>query len=495
MNMGWGNKSDEQYVALTWKGDNSAASLIALVERHGKNPELVITAMMSVVPRHVLITLGLEKGRKHKRSMLVRKWEQKLVERKFIKGWEKTECTGDKDVLKRTKNNWKALVAYVPLDEVLDVHYKDGNAPVTEGTLRRFEENVSEQHEEVKDALNEQGKDIKKKVVEAATDIRDGVGKVLVGTAEMLVEDQKKNRDKIIARGDQNTAALSGQMHEMQQQLALQNQVMMHIAGAIGLPEEVRQQFALGGGQGQLVLAGDSAPPDLELGRSPTVAQTPLPNEREVEPTPRVSPLGKAKGYATVLPRALKLELLDVVASDLSPEEKELVADAPDLGYASGLMPKTALEELYVCAEEHLANSGDWKTPKPKDTRRVADSLMPRDRFSPESPESESEAEAPALDDDNIVEEAPPQEATALSPVDAPPPADIASPAPAPAAEDDKGGVKALSTPARPTLERQIASVSRQFWEKHEKGKLRKIKDRTNKPSPLPQPSPPAEEG
>ena len=144
MKMGWSNKSDEQYVALTWKGDNSAASLIALVERHGKNPELVITAMMSVVPRHVLITLGLEKGRKHKRSMLVRKWEQKLVEMKFIKGWEKTECTGDKDVLKRTKNNWKALVAYVPLDEVLDVHYKDGNAPVTEGALRRFEENVSE---------------------------------------------------------------------------------------------------------------------------------------------------------------------------------------------------------------------------------------------------------------------------------------------------------------------------------------------------------------
>ena len=133
MKMGWGNKSDEHYVALTWKGDNSAASLIALVERHGKNPELVITAMMSVAPRHVLITLGLEKGRKYKRPMLVRKWEQKLVEMKFIKGWEKTECTGDKDVLKRTKNNWKALVAYVPLDEVLDVHYKDGNAPVTEG--------------------------------------------------------------------------------------------------------------------------------------------------------------------------------------------------------------------------------------------------------------------------------------------------------------------------------------------------------------------------
>ena len=30
MNMGWGNKSDEQYVALTWIGDNSTDSLIAL---------------------------------------------------------------------------------------------------------------------------------------------------------------------------------------------------------------------------------------------------------------------------------------------------------------------------------------------------------------------------------------------------------------------------------------------------------------------------------
>ena len=110
--------------------------------------------------------------------------------------------------------------------------------------------------------------------------------------------------------------------------------------------------------------------------------QTPLPNEREVEPTPRVSPLGKAKGYATVLPRELKLELLDAVAADLSFEEKESVADAPDLGYASGLMPKHALEEFYVRAEEHLANSGDWKTPKPKDTR-VADSLGHATGFSP----------------------------------------------------------------------------------------------------------------
>ena len=137
-------------------------------------------------------------------------------------------------------------------------------------------------------------------------------------------------------------------------------------------------------------------------------------------------------------------------------------------------------------------------------------SLLRGDRPSPESPEAYDDdddddaiveeaplqgAVAAAALDHETVDEAPLQEATALSPVDAPPPADIASPAPAPAAEDDKGGVKALSTPARPTLERQIASVSRQFWEKHEEGKLRKIKDRTNKPSPLPQPSPPAEEG
>jgi hypothetical protein len=426
MKMGWGNKSDEHYVALTWKGDNSAASLIALVERHGKNPELVITAMMSVAPRHVLITLGLEKGRKYKRPMLVRKWEQKLVEMKFIKGWEKTECTGDKDVLKRTKNNWKALVAYVPLDEVLDVHYKDGNAPVTEGTLRRFEENVSEQHEEVKDALNEKGEDIKKTVKWGTMYTKKHNEVLAVEQAKAMSKDVKQNAEKVIARGDQNTAALRGDMHEMRQQMALQNRVMMHLVGAIGsLPEEVRQQLALGGGQGQLVLAGNSAPPDLELGRSPTVPQTPLPNEREVEPASDgardsqgnwCSPLGKAKGYATVLPRDLKLELLDAVAVDLSLEEKVSVADAPDLGYASGLMPKSALEEFYVRAEEHIANSGDWKTPKPKDTKRVADSLLPRDRFSPESPESESEAEAPALgdgdgdDDDTIVAEAPPRE-------------------------------------------------------------------------------------
>jgi hypothetical protein len=93
-------------------------------------------------------------------------------------------------------------------------------------------------------------------------------------------------------------------------------------------------------------------------------------------------------------------------------------------------------------------------------------SLFGNEQPSPASPESESEAEAPALDDDNIVDEAPPQEATALSPVDAPPPADIASPAPVPVPVDDlnvaspEGGVDTTAAFFTPVPSTQPASGS-----------------------------------
>ena len=130
------NKSKEQYVALRWKGDNSVASLVALCTRHDKKPELVITAMTSIAPRHVLITLGLEKGRQFKRLTLIRKWEPALVEENLIPGWVKTECTGGEDVLVRCESNWKALIAFVPLEEVLEIEFKDGAMDVATAALK-----------------------------------------------------------------------------------------------------------------------------------------------------------------------------------------------------------------------------------------------------------------------------------------------------------------------------------------------------------------------
>ena len=130
------NKSKEQYVALRWKGDNHVASLVALCTRHDKKPELVITAMTSIAPRHVLITLGLEKGRQFKRLTLIRKWEPALVEENLIPGWVKTECTGGEDVLVRCESNWKALIAFVPLEEVLEIEFKDGAMDVATAALK-----------------------------------------------------------------------------------------------------------------------------------------------------------------------------------------------------------------------------------------------------------------------------------------------------------------------------------------------------------------------
>ena len=93
-------------------------------------------------------------------------------------------------------------------------------------------------------------------------------------------------------------------------------------------------------------------------------------------------------------------------------------------------------------------------------------SLFGNEQLSPASPESPQEAVAAAALDDTIVAEAPPQEATALSPVDAPPLADIASPVPAPAAEDDlhvaspQGGVDATAALFTPLPPAQPASGS-----------------------------------
>ena len=72
--------------------------------------------------------------------------------------------------------------------------------------------------------------------------------------------------------------------------------------------------------------------------------------------------------------------------------------------------------------------------------------------------------------------------------------ADIASPAPTPAAEDFKGGVKAFSTPVRGGLEWQATSVAKKLMKKREDGVLDSPDTRMKRPGftpgPLPPPSP-----
>ena len=68
--------------------------------------------------------------------------------------------------------------------------------------------------------------------------------------------------------------------------------------------------------------------------------------------------------------------------------------------------------------------------------------------------------------------------------------ADIASPAPTPAAEDFKGGVKAFSTPVRGGLEWQATSVAKKLRKKQERGKLDSPDTRVKNPKKLPKPSP-----
>ena len=359
-----------------------------------------------------------------------------IAKKKKIKGYtfQENVLGSKKDMEKGCAAAGQAIFAHCPgLDAVLTLEVK---RDTPEGEQRRQDMFAVGDiiTQKVREGQQQQTNKIEKKVAEATKEAKEYNAKLAAEQLMIQREEAKLRDEKLMAHQDQNTAMIVDVVKN-NNALAEENRALR-----LELQEAHERERAL-----QQALPGSSLP-ELEQAESGQLA---LQNEHQVEPP--------SAGSDTL-----------------------------------GVTPRTNSVEIRRALGREF-------------------SLLRGDRPSPESPESSQEADddddaiveaaplqgavAAAALDHETVDEAPLQEAIALSPVDAPSPADIASPAPVPAAEDDKGGVKALSTPARPTLERQIASVSRQFWEKHEEGKLRKIKDRTNKPSPLPQPSPPAEEG
>ena len=361
--------------------------------------------------------------------------KEQIEKNKLIEGYTlANKVRGSEKEIKKLETVGQKIFAYCPgLDAVLTLKVK---RDTPDGEERRQDMFAVGDiiTQKIHEGQQQQTNKIEKKVAEATKEAKEYNAKLAAEQLMIQREEAKLRDERLMAHQDQNTAMIVDVVKN-NNALAEENRALR-----LELQEAHERERAL-----QQALPGSSLP-ELEQAESGQLA---LQNEHQVEPP--------SAGSDTL-----------------------------------GVTPRTNSVEIRRALGREF-------------------SLLRGDRPSPESPESSQEADddddaiveaaplqgavAAAALDHETVDEAPLQEATALSPVDAPPPADIASPAPAPAAEDDKGGVKALSTPARPTLERQIASVSRQFWEKHEEGKLRKIKDRTNKPSPLPQPSPPAEEG
>ena len=444
---------------IKFKAGQSDTTLIAKCRANGVEADVVVTALTSVVPPDVHRRVFGGRGRQFAHVGVLKRLERDIVQKKLIPGWEQHEfCRGPAKLVECCEENWRALVDYAGVDEVFDFKL------INESTVSQVEL-IRDEIDGLHGAFVEQGEDIKKKVVEAATDISKGVGKVLVAQSEVLVAEGRDNKNEIKEtvnqRADQQMAFNAKMRQEMEQARLDREEAKRERLEAkrerMALTLQMKRMNRL-----LVQHAADQPLPELESEQLAFEYQ-----DRGAEPV-LTSPRGSSY---------------------------ERLVEPPSAGSGTlGVTPRTNSTEICRALGPKF-------------------SLLRDDRPSPESPEAYDDddddddddaiveeaplqgAVAAAALDHETVDEAPLQEATALSPVDAPPPADIASPAPAPAAEDDKGGVKALSTPARPTLERQIASVSRQFWEKHEEGKLRKIKDRTNKPSPLPQPSPPAEEG
>ena len=347
-----------QNLTLAWKGDNSVESFEALCKRHGKNNFHAAAAMTSIVPRHVLRKLFGARS-KYAHSTLVKRYLRALVEDKLMPGWEKTKnCTGPPALMKTCEDNWKALVAYVPVDVVLVIDlYEDQNLL-----------------EQVQDTLNENREDIKKTVTAATEDAKDFTERVALDQTTVLAGEVKKNTEKVIVRNDQNAAAVAGRVQALEQKVDVLAPLPAAVM-ALSLQLERQNDLEEARQRAEFEAARNRALPESEW--------QPESEELALEYQDR--------GAEAVL-----------TSSHGSSYERQV--EPPSAGSGTlGVTPRTN-------------STGICRALGPKF------SLLRDDRPSPESPESESEAEAPALDDDDdddmIVVEVPLQEDVAPATLD-----------------------------------------------------------------------------
>ena len=371
-----------QNLTLAWKGDNSVESFEALCKRHGKNNFHAAAAMTSIAPRHVLRKLFGARS-KYAHSTLVKRYLRALVEDKLIPGWKQTKnCTGPPTLMKTCEDNWKALVAYVPVDVVLVIDlYEDQNLL-----------------EQVQDTLSENREDIKKTVTAATEEAKDFTEKVTMGQTTVLAGEVRKNTEKVIVRSDQNAAAVAGRVQALEQKV----DVLAPLPAAVmALSLQLKRQNDLEEARqrAELEAARNSPLPELEAEKSEKLALEY--QDRGAEPV-LTSPHGSSY-ERLVEPPSAGSDMLGVTPRTESMDVRRALRFSSIFGneQPSPASPESPQEDV---AADALDDKAVAEAPAPVLLERG----MP----------TGAKAAAAALDDDKTVTEVPPREVLAPEALD-----------------------------------------------------------------------------
>jgi len=124
--------------------------------------------------------------------------KEQIEKNKLIKGYTVAKkARGSEREIKKLETVGQKIFAYCPgLDAVLELGRtsEDANAEATREIVLAASAVATKQ---LREGQQQQTNKIEKKVVEAATDIRDGVGQVLVAQSEVLVAEGRDNKNEV----------------------------------------------------------------------------------------------------------------------------------------------------------------------------------------------------------------------------------------------------------------------------------------------------------
>lgn len=330
--------------------------------------------------------------------------KEQIEKNKLIKGYTVAKkARGSEREIKKLETVGQKIFAYCPgLDAVLELGRtsEDANAEATREIVLAASAVATKQ---LREGQQQQTNKIEKKVVEAATDIRDGVGQVLVAQSEVLVAEGRDNKNEvketvnqradeqmafnaeILAAVNNNNALAEENRALRSENRALREQRAFEQSGQLALDDQaygepvqaelVEPSSGDGDTVGALVWTprtsstgirvGLRAPSLLERDRSP---ESPA-SQEEAEAVP-VAALDETFAVAPPL-EAVEAALDDETVTQAPPREAEalddkLVADAPPQGTARAVGGATRstrenlLQDVIACAQGRINCPREW---------------------------------------------------------------------------------------------------------------------------------------
>jgi len=311
--------------------------------------------------------------------------KEQIEKNKLIEGYTlANKVRGSEKEIKKLETVGQKIFAYCPgLDAVLKLGCKseDANAEATREIVLEASAVATKQ---LREGQQQQTNKIKKTVVEAATDIRDGVGKVLVTQSKVLVAEGRDNKKEIKETVNQRA----------DEQMAFNAEILAAVNNNNALAEEnraLRSENRALREQRAFEQSGQLALDDQAYGE-PVRAELVEPSSGDGDTvgalwTPRTNSAGIRVGRAPSL-----------LERDRSPESPESL-ESPASQEEAEAVPVAALDETFAVAPllEAVEAASDDKA--------VAEAPSPVlvERGTPTGPKT-----AAALDDDGTVAAAAP---------------------------------------------------------------------------------------